>query len=278
MLLEAAFLYFNRRDGKRSRKMKKIKLSTFLNILAAILFIFGLYLIIKPYWQNHLQDELIKDVLTQMGEEVKEAAGDAGSFQAVKEIEVSFRADQYIVSGEAWEDFSNPALSSCDKNAKGNSANPAVNYQKTDYVKVFSYARMDIPAINFSMPVADEATLYSLRLAVGHHKSSARLGEIGNAVFFAHRGYRSGRYLNNAHEIKAGDEIRVITSSHAYIYKMTKSTEIDPRELLTRLNEPTDKARIILVSCTPLRDTGKVKRGDHRILVYGELWQKIPLN
>ncbi len=237
----------------------KNKINTFLTVLAVVLLVAGLYLLIRPYWQNYLQDGKIDEVLEEMGKVPEE---DPLELAPVNEIEVTFSPDQYVVSGEAWEDFSAPQET--DSNDK-------------TYVKVNTYARLDIPSIGFSMPVADEATLYSLRIAVGHHEATARIGEIGNTVLFGHRGYRTGRYLNEIHKVKPGDEIRITTRDTAYVYKMVKSTDIKPTELWNKMREHTDKARVILVSCTPLRDTSEYKRGDLRILVYGELQKAIPI-
>ncbi|HHU06830.1 MAG TPA: sortase [Clostridiaceae bacterium] len=239
----------------------KNKINAILTVVAVILLVLGLYLLIKPYWQNYLQDGKIEDVLAEMGTAIPEEE-DTSSIGPVNELEVSFSADQYVVAGEDWEDFSRPE---------------GLTVDKEEIVSVNTYARLDIPSIGFSMPVADEATLYSLRIAIGHHQSTARIGATGNAVLFGHRGYRTGRYFNEVHKINLGDEIRIVTKDAAYIYSMVKSIDVEPSELWDKMEESTDKARVILVSCTPLRNTREHKRGDLRILVYGELKEIIPL-
>lgn len=243
----------------------KNKINIILTVLAVVLLVLGLYLLVKPYWQNYLQDGKINEVLEEMGTVATEQIEDSQEIAPVKEIEVTFSADQYVVAGEEWEEF--PSTQDTDTTATDDQ----------NIVRVNTYARLDIPSIGFSMPVADEATLYSLRISIGHHASTARIGAVGNAVLFGHRGYRTGRYFNEVHKIKPGDEIRVVTKDNTYIYEMVKSIDIDPSELWNKMKEPTDKARVILVSCTPLKNTKNLNRGDLRILVYGELKKIIPL-
>lgn len=235
-----------------------------LNILAAVLILSGIYLLIRPYYQNYLQKNKIRDILTEM--EVTHADGQKSTseIEPVKEIEVSFAPDSYKVDGEEWEEFAKPTPTVSETNSR-------------EFVKVKTYARLDIPSINFSMPIADKATLHTLRVAIGHYETSAPMGEKGNFVLFGHRGYRSGNYLHHIHEIKPGDEIIVISSKNAYIYIMDNSIEIEPSILMEKINEHTEQARILIVSCAPLRDTATHKQGSLRILLYGHLKATIPL-
>lgn len=234
----------------------------FLNILAAVLLLSGIYLLIRPYYQNYLQRNKIRDILTEMEITSANVQKSASEIAPVKEIEVSFAPDSYKVNGEEWEEFAKPASTASEANSR-------------EFVKVKTYARLDIPSINFSMPIADKATLHSLRIAVGHYEPSAPMGEKGNFVLFGHRGYRSGNYLHHIHEIKPGDEIIVISSKNAFIYIMDNSIEIEPSLLAEKINEHTDQAKILIVSCAPLRDTATHKQGSLRILLYGHLKETI---
>jgi len=201
----------------------------------------------------------MRDILDEMS---MNGSGKDGQLAPVKEIEVTFAPDAYKVSGEAWEEFARPDSEEQDS-AK-------------EFVRVRTYGRLDIPAINLSMPIADEATLNTLRVSVGHYRPSAQMGEVGNFVLFGHRGFRTKQYLHHIGELRKGDEIIVISSKNAYIYEFDRSIDIKPSQLMEKITEPTDDKRIIIVSCTPLRDTKEIKQGDLRILVYGHLKETIP--
>ncbi|MDI9461114.1 MAG: sortase [Saccharofermentanales bacterium] len=244
------------------KKKKFIHIS--LNILATALLLAGIYLLIRPYYQNYRQRNKIRDILTEMEITHTDGSKPTSKIEPVKEIEVSFAPDSYKVDGEEWEEFAKPTPTASEANNR-------------EFVKVKTYARLDIPSIDFSMPIADKATLHSLRVAIGHYGPSAPMGEKGNFVLFGHRGYRSGNYLHHIHEVKPGDEIIVISSKNAYIYTMDSSIEIKPSLLTEKINERTEQARIIIVSCAPLRDTATHKQGSLRILLYGHLKETIPL-
>jgi LPXTG-site transpeptidase (sortase) family protein len=243
---------------------KKRFLYVSLNILAATLMLVGIYLLIRPYYQNYRQRTKIDDILEEMKITQTDGQKSTSEIEPVKEIEVSFAPDAYKVDGEEWEDFAKPS-----------STEPEANTRK--FVKVKAYGRLDIPSINFSMPIADNATIHSLRVAIGHYKPSAPMGGKGYFVLFGHRGYRPGNYLHHIHEIKPGDEIIVVSSENAYIYIMDRSIEIEPSSLMKKINERTDQAGIIIVSCTPLRNTATQKRGSLRFLLYGHLKETISL-
>ena len=128
--------------------MKKRFLYVSLNILAATFMLVGIYLLIRPYYQNYRQRTKIDDILAEMKITQTDGQKSTSEIEPVKEIEVSFAPDAYKVDGEEWEDFAKPS-----------STEPEANTRK--FVKVKAYGRLDIPSINFSMPIADNATIHS---------------------------------------------------------------------------------------------------------------------
>ena len=182
------------------KKKKFIHIS--LNILATALLLAGIYLLIRPYYQNYRQRNKIRDILTEMEITHTDGSKPTSKIEPVKEIEVCFAPDSYKVDVEEWEEFAKPTPTASEANNR-------------EFVKVKTYARLDIPSIDFSMPIADKATLHSLRVAIGH----SDLPPMGKRAICSVRAPRiSQRQLSASYSRGETRSEIIVISKNAYIY------------------------------------------------------------
>lgn len=232
------------------RKKKRRASNVLLNLLIIALILAGVYLLLRPRIMNYFQDKKTDEVLSEM-EDFKEPV-----------YTLMIGPDDFKVEGEELEDL-----------GYSDEVEIAEADISPDPVQVNMYATINIPKIDLVMPVADEATLHSLRVSVGHWSPGAKLGEKGNAVVFGHRMYVYGRHFHRLHEMEPGDQIRFTTYDAVYVYEVDEQRVITPEQLYGTITAPTDEARIILVTCTPLTNP----RGTHRLLVFGRLVETKPI-
>ena len=237
----------SKQKNTHRRKKKSGPLDWLLNILIVALLVSGLYLIARPRIENYLQDRKMAEVLDQMADFNQEV------------YTITLGENDFRVAGEELEQL-------------GYEGELEINTLEPVDVDVNMYATIQIPKIDLTMPVADEATLYSLRVSVGHWSPGAKLGDKGNAVIFGHRTYVEGRHFHSLHKLENADQIVFTTFDTVYTYEVDKSLTIDPSRLLQTITEPTDQARVILVTCTPLTEP----RGINRLLVFGHLVEARP--
>lgn len=103
--------------------------------------------------------------------------------------------------------------------------------------------------------------------AVGWHKNSARLGEVGNVVMSGHNNIL-GAVFRNLDQLQEGDELSVWSGEQEFIYAIDKVMVVPEKYASQeqRLNnakwiEAFDDSRLTLVSCWPRDDN------THRIIV-----------
>ncbi len=126
--------------------------------------------------------------------------------------------------------------------------------------------RIVIPAIAVDAPVVEGDDWEALKKGAGHHISSANPGERGNCIISAHNDIY-GEIFRDLPELKVGDEIRVETQTHSYVYVVQQTQIINPNDTdaAARVMGPTRSPVLTLISCYPYGvDT-------HRIIVIAGL-------
>jgi sortase A len=277
-----------RNQGKRRRQ----PLFLIFDILIVLLAASGLYLILKPVYIHWRQDLLTRDLQLAFQQ------GDGTIVMNPDALEVPGEEIDYAEINENYGTGESTSATSAESSAPGTSAastadpgtsgttgtagTSAVTTQtsrtptKTPTptpvaVVIQAIGKISIPVIKVDMPIAEGATKYNLRVAIGHYSYSANLGQPGLCVLFGHRMYTYGRHFNRLGEVKIGDQIIIEDKQNRYTYEVDLIDTILPERLVFELNVQTADSRIMLVTCTPVRVAS------HRLLVKGKLIQTEPL-
>ena len=265
-----------------SPRSKKKPLLRVLDVMIVIVALIGVALIVQPYIAHWQQDRHTRELLDRFED------GDGT---------ISFEPDDLVVAGEDIEYFNDfggyesdltgtttteqPARTTTQPGESiqtdpttqtstvETTAEPAVS-PKPERVVVKAIGRIEMPRIDLSMPIAEGASNYNLRVAIGHYTPSAALGEAGRSVLFGHRMYTYGRHFNRLGEIETGDTIIIEDKTRRYTYTVDQIDRVLPHELLVRIYAPVDGSHIMLVTCDPVRVAS------HRLLVQGTLTDTEP--
>ncbi len=242
----------------RKRKFRPVLL--ILDILIVVMAVSGLYLILKPIVIHKLQDNMTSELIDAFEQ------GDGTIMIDPTALEVEGEEVEYV---DEYETFMT-ATSSSDSSVSSVSETTVPTQAPSPTplpakVVVKAIGRIKIPAINLNMPIAEGSTRYNLRVAIGHYSASADFGQPGYSIFLGHRMYTYGRHFNRLGEVKTGDKIIIEDKNYRYTYQVDQIDTILPAELIAALNTQTQEARIMLVTCTPVRVAS------HRLLVKGKL-------
>jgi LPXTG-site transpeptidase (sortase) family protein len=122
--------------------------------------------------------------------------------------------------------------------------------------------RLEIPRLNMNVMVREGTDATTLRRAVGHMPSTALPGRMGNFVITGHR----DTFFRPLRGISRGDEIRAVTRSHIYRYRVYGLSVVsaDDVEVLKGTNRP----ECTLVTCFPFDYVGPAPR---RLIVQANL-------
>jgi sortase A len=248
--------------GPRRRRRRPILYVVDVLILAMA--VTGIYLIARPTIVHMQQDQLSSQLLEMLSTATDDDETEATILLDPNALIVDGEDLEYV---EAYEDFStsqsttlDPANS--DPTASGPTAAPTAAPAK---VVVKAIGRIQIPRISLTMPIAEGATIYNLRVAIGHYTPSAPLGQPGRTVLFGHRMYTYGRHFNRLNEMEVGDTIVIEDKKNRYTYTVDQIDRILPADLLKEIYAPVTGSRIMLVTCDPIRVAS------HRLLVKGVL-------
>lgn len=124
-------------------------------------------------------------------------------------------------------------------------APPANPRAATPIVKI---GEIQIPKIGLVHPVYEGVTLTVIDQGPGHWPGSANPGQLGNMVFAGHRVTHS-RPFRRIDELVPGDEIIFKMPNGTFIYKMTKSQIVSPKDV--HIVNPTKDATVTLFACHP---------------------------
>ncbi len=241
-------------------KKKKRPLLILLDLLIVVVALAGIGLLLRPYLVHRQQDNMSQQLLDNFDE------GDGY---------VEFYPDELVVDGEDIEYFDDfdeyedvrPVKPQTSPAATGETEpEPEPEPSQTqEKIRVKAIARIQIPKIKVDMPVAEGATKYNLRVAIGHFTPSPGLGNEGLSVLFGHRMYTYGRHFNRLGEVEIGDEIIILDKENSYSYKVDQIDRVLPQGLPEAIYTPVQGQRLMLVTCDPIRVAS------HRLLVRAEL-------
>jgi sortase A len=124
-------------------------------------------------------------------------------------------------------------------------APPANPRAKEPIVKI---GEIQIPKIGLVHPVYEGVTLTVIDNGPGHWPGSANPGQLGNAVFAGHRVTHSHPF-RRINELVPGDEIIFKMQNGTFLYKMTKSQIVTPKDV--HIVDPTSDATLTLFACHP---------------------------
>ena len=127
-----------------------------------------------------------------------------------------------------------------------NPIEPPVNPRAaTPIVKI---GEIQIPKIGLVHPVFEGVTLTVIDHGPGHWPGSANPGQLGNAVFAGHRVTHSHPF-RRINELVPGDEIIFKMQNGTFVYQMTKSQIVTPKDV--HIVNPTQDATLTLFACHP---------------------------
>jgi sortase A len=110
--------------------------------------------------------------------------------------------------------------------------------------------RIEIPTLGVTAVVRAGSDARTLRLAVGHVPGTALPGEPGNMAFAAHR----DTFFRRLGDIKAGDEVRVVTPTGTFTYTVEGTQVVSPSDVWVL--DPTDEPAVTLITCYPFNYIG----------------------
>lgn len=113
--------------------------------------------------------------------------------------------------------------------------------------------KLTINQIDLTIPIMEGASQQNLKVAAGHLKGTAPIGEPGNAAIAAHRSYTYGKQFNRLTEVKTGDLIKVETNHKKLTYKITEKLLVKPTDLSVLQNHK-NQSVITLITCHPMKN------------------------
>ncbi|GMA33105.1 class E sortase [Litorihabitans aurantiacus] len=129
----------------------------------------------------------------------------------------------------------------------------------------------------YSKPISegtDRATVLD-KLGIGHYEGTAMPGEVGNFALAGHR-QSHGKPFYDITTLEVGDPLVVETAEAWYVYRVTDSLIVSPRQTDVIAPNPADpqaeatEASITLTTCHPLFSTRE------RYIVHGTLDSWVP--
>lgn len=110
--------------------------------------------------------------------------------------------------------------------------------------------RIEIPRLGVSAVIRAGEDARTLRLAVGYIPGTALPGEPGNTGLAAHR----DTFFRKLGDIRADDEIRVVTPEGTFTYAVMRTNVVEPRDVWVL--DPTPEPTLTLVTCYPFTYVG----------------------
>ena len=157
--------------------------------------------------------------------------------------------------------FNNEGTNVANGEEKQNNQNNNTN-NKNITVSENAVAVIQIPSVGIQGVVKEGTDNATLKNYIGMFKGAAYPGQIGNFSVAAHYNIYT-ELFRNLPKVKIGDEIKVITKTGTYTYKVTSKQTVSPSSIEVITNK--DKAEITLITCN--------YNATARVVVKGELVQ-----
>lgn len=108
--------------------------------------------------------------------------------------------------------------------------------------------RIQIEALNVDAPVVQGDGWEQLKKGVGQHIGTGIPGKAGNLILSAHNDV-FGQIFRDLDQLKAGDEIVLLTSQRSYVYVVQQTQYVEPTavEVMAASQDPI----VTLISCYP---------------------------
>ncbi|MDD3303935.1 MAG: class D sortase [Clostridia bacterium] len=117
-------------------------------------------------------------------------------------------------------------------------------------VKKGAIAVIDIPSVGIRAQVVEGTDDESLKNYIGKFDGCAYPGEYGNFSAAAHNNIYT-EIFRNLHKVQIGSQVRVITRTKEFIYKITSVEKIEPTRIDV-LNENSSVQEITLITCSDM--------------------------
>lgn len=120
---------------------------------------------------------------------------------------------------------------------------------------------LDVPRLRLSTPVIEGDDDATLKKAAGHLPDTPMPWEGGNSAI---AGHRDGLF-RPLKDVKVGDEIRFRTTRDEFLYRVTKTTIVQPDDLTVLERQP--GSTLTLITCYPFYYVGAAPK---RFVVHAE--------
>jgi sortase A len=114
--------------------------------------------------------------------------------------------------------------------------------------------RLEIPRLGISAMVAEGADAPTLRRAVGHIRSTAEPGALGNCALAGHR----DTFLSKLEGVRVNDVVRMVTIDRTYVYSVRWIEVVEPQQV--EVLDSTATRSLTLVTCYPFTLAGHAPR------------------
>jgi len=258
-----------KRDNSPRSKRLRIQ-NAVLIILIAAMTVTGLYLILEPVYVHWMQDRIGDELLDNF------ESGDGTVVIDPNAYAVSGEDDDYLVEETEPTLTSEQPTTTVTESVSTSATTSETTAKPTptaapEQITITAIGRIKIPKINVNLPIAEGATKYTLRYAIGHYTYSVGLGEPGLSILLGHRSYTYGRMFNRMGEVSTGDKIIIETKKFRYTYEIDRIDIVLPENLTPEFYAQYDTSRIMLITCDPIRIAS------HRMLVKAGLIKTEPL-
>ncbi len=127
---------------------------------------------------------------------------------------------------------------------------PLAQAAPTITVKGDSIAVVYIPSVGILGQVKNGTDKETIKKYIGRFENNAMPGENGNFAACAHNNIYT-ELFRNLYKVRKGADIKVITKTHEYTYKVESITKISPSQTEV-LNQDMNKKEITLITCTDM--------------------------
>ena len=123
-------------------------------------------------------------------------------------------------------------------------------------------AKIRIPAIGVTRTVVSGVSLSQLKRGPGHYPETPLPGQAGNVSIAGHR-TTYGQPFHNVDKLKIGDQILFDTAQGPFVYEVTESKVVKPRQI--EILEDKGDNRVTLIACHPKYSAAE------RLIIVGKL-------
>jgi sortase A len=120
---------------------------------------------------------------------------------------------------------------------------------------------LDVPRLQMTTPVVEGDDDHTLKRAVGHLPDTPMPWESGNSAM---AGHRDGLF-RPLKDVKVGDEIRFRTTRDEYVYRVTKTSIVQPDDV--SVLESKQGTSLTLITCYPFYYVGSAPQ---RFVIHAE--------